>query len=316
MLPSNFLVHEKFRAHEQTISKYIRKWLGLHHSTSSLSFHLNSSPCRLPGKSFVEVYMSAKVSQYLLLRDSKDPVIQAHTPSIPTGHSWDVSTAVSQAETELDFRCRFGTSNLSRAGLGLQKRAPVIPPKGTQEYRQTISQIVCEFEQERRYASAVQLEVQGSWTQWLDYVQTNLSWASARSIPPRLLTFHLASSFQSLPSPSNLSICGLGESSQCGLCNQRGTVRHVLSACPAALNGGRFTMRHDKVLLALYEFLVNETKKLKFSPSPAPSQSRVCHDGGGAWGGAPPHRADFRVFPLIREAKNSHFWHFLEGKFL
>ena len=114
-------------------------------------------------------------SAYLLLRDSKDPLVSSSVPRILTGQTWHVEEAVKFAESDLSFREKFGQTNLTGAGLGLKPRKPT-PQIGTHDYRKLISDIVCEEDDKTRFAKAVQQSVQGQWTAWERYVQTNLSW--------------------------------------------------------------------------------------------------------------------------------------------
>ena len=105
---------------EQKISSYIRKWLRLHHTISSLALYSSISPCPLHLKSFTSVMNAAKISGDLLLRDSSDPVVAGNCPTLKTG-KWSVEDAVKvhgNAPTR-SFR--------TRALLKL----PILPPKGT-----------------------------------------------------------------------------------------------------------------------------------------------------------------------------------------
>ena len=55
-----------------------------------------------------------------------------------------------------------------------------------------------------------------------------------------------------LPTPANKNKW-YGEDERCNLCNERGTLNHILSGCRTALSQGRYTWRHNKVLQELYE---------------------------------------------------------------
>ena len=46
---------------------------------------------------------------------------------------------------------------------------------------------------------AVQRQVQGQWTRWLQYVQQYFSWASLMTMPANLIPFCLAFTFDALP---------------------------------------------------------------------------------------------------------------------
>ena len=78
---------------EQKVSVFIRKWLHLHHSTSSLCFYSSASPCPLPIKSLSSALKASKISGHLLLRNSQDPLISSCVPKLQTG-AWKVEDTV------------------------------------------------------------------------------------------------------------------------------------------------------------------------------------------------------------------------------
>ena len=66
------------------------------------------------------------------------------------------------------------------------------------------------------------------------------------------LSFILRASSDTLPTPMNLRRWKIQTSSSCRLCGcQRPTSAHILNGCPIALQQGRYTYRHDQVLLSL-----------------------------------------------------------------
>ena len=107
------------------------------------------------------------------------------------------------------------------------------------------------------------LQVQGSWISWVNYVKNDLTWKNALAMPPKLLSFCLAATFDVLPSPSNLRRWHISTESSCTLCQKPiCTTAHVLSACKVALTQGRFTFRHDKVLASIVEVIGSFISKL------------------------------------------------------
>ena len=87
---------------------------------------------------------------------------------------------------------------------------------------------------------------------------------------PNLLLFCLGSTYNVLPSPSNLKRWHLAPESRSFLCHKDvSTIPHILGTCKISLQQGRFTCRHDSVLqhlvLVLKSFLKdlpnNTTKK-------------------------------------------------------
>ena len=51
-------------------------------------------------------------------------------------------------------------------------------------------------------SKAVQLQVQGFWTRWLNYIQQDFSWVTLMAMPGNITLFCLASIFDALPTPT------------------------------------------------------------------------------------------------------------------
>ena len=113
----------------------------------------------------------------------------------------------------------------------------------------------------------------------------DLSWKSLLAMPPNLLSFCLNSTYDVLPSSSNLKRWHISSEACCNLCGKQiCTTAHVLSACKTALTKGRYTFRHDSVLrelLAAIKKFSNEiasppqaVHKIKFVKADMPTSSR------------------------------------------
>ena len=75
-------------------------------------------------------------------------------------------------------------------------------------------------------------------------------------LPSGHLSFMLRAGSDTLPTPMNLQRYKIQVSSHCKLCQgPQATTGHILSACPEALEQGRYTWRHDFVLLSLVKSL-------------------------------------------------------------
>ena len=102
---------------------------------------------------------------------------------------------------------------------------------------------------------------------WLkiNYIQNELSWKHLLVTSPRLTSFVLGATFDTLPSPTNLKRWHITAEADCSLCSVKVcTTAHVLSGCKVALSQGRYTFRHDSILRALH----NSLSKFLFSMSP------------------------------------------------
>ena len=251
---------------EQKTSSFIRKWLNLHHSTTNICFYSSSSPCPLPIKSLTSIFKSCKISGLLLLRDSRDPLVSGNKPNLKSG-SWNANGAVRSAESEINFRKLRGPTQFGRAGIGTTPRKSIPNDKHSHEYRKLISETSKEIDEESQLARALQLQVQCQWTRWDNYVKNDLSWTFVLDTPPNLLSFCLASTYDVLPSPSNLKRWRICAEASCFLCGKEVcTTSHVLGACQISLSQGRFTFRHDSVLKCLVDALNTFIKELPKLP--------------------------------------------------
>ena len=71
-------------------------------------------------------------------------------------------------------------------------------------------------------------------------------------MPSGQLSFMVKAGSDTLPTPMNLQRYKIQVSSHCKLCQRpQATTGHILSACPEALEQGRYTWRHDYVLQSL-----------------------------------------------------------------
>ena len=204
---------------ERKISTHIRRWPRLHNSISNICLYSSLSPCPLPLKSLSSVLKSAKVSCHLLLRESKDPYVAEANVKLKTGN-WDVSNAVSEAESHIDFKKILGYHQHHRAGFG-SIETPDLPPKSSYDYRKHLATIVEELESEKDHAKAVQLSVQGQWTKWCDYVKFDLSWKTLLAMPQSLISFCLGATYDTLPSPANLQRWNIPSEVSCTLCDKQ-----------------------------------------------------------------------------------------------
>ena len=90
-----------------------------------------------------------------------------------------------------------------KSGLG-NTSSKKIPIKRSHQYRNLISTVVNKLDQDKDPARAVQLDLQGYWTNWCAYVKNNLSWKSLLALSPSLVQFCIAATYNTLSFPSNL----------------------------------------------------------------------------------------------------------------
>ena len=77
-------------------------------------------------------------------------------------------------------------------------------------------------------------------------------------LPKGVLKFALNAGINTLPTCDNLKRWGKRVNDRCPLCGNTQTLLHVLSNCGTALDQGRYTWRHDSVLLSIIESIRND----------------------------------------------------------
>lgn len=144
----------------------------------------------LPLTSFTSLVYSAKNSAYLQLRDSSDPLVSNHwnKPEDLLDFATDLSKAnveVQSAENFLYWRKLAGCGQIACHGLGFDRN--YLPSKGSNTYRKTVNQVASDQSTADEYARAVQLDVQGQWTAWVEFVKNDFSWKTLLALQPFLV---------------------------------------------------------------------------------------------------------------------------------
>ena len=234
----------------------------------------------------------------MLLKYSKDPVVSTCKPKLQSG-KLQVDKEVLTAEEEIHLKNVIGTPCLDRSGLGSQKTMRN-PDKHSHAYRKLVSSTSRAIQEESNIAKAAQLQVQGQWLRWESYVKNDFTWKTLLATPPNLLSFCIQSTFDTLPSPSNLRRWRITTEASCTLCKKEVCpTTHILGGCQIALSQGRFTFRHDTVLKELFLLL---SEFLKNIPS---SSSNSHHPIKFVKAGVSPPKTKRKVWGILHQANKS-----------
>ena len=99
--------------------------------------------------------------------------------------------------------------------------------------------------------------MQGDFANLLIAENENVTWQSViKNVPRGIMSFALNSVTNTLPSPDNLKRWGKRVVSKCPLCQNTGTLEHILNFCPVALTQKRYNYRHDSVLNHLTSVII------------------------------------------------------------
>ena len=123
---------------EQKVSVFIRKWLHLHHLTSSLCFYSSVSLCPSPIKSLSSALKASKISGHSPLRSSQNPLASGCVAKLQTG-TWNVEDAVLSCKNDIKFNQVCGNSHHNRHGIGYSTTQKVPRNKSSKRYWRYIS---------------------------------------------------------------------------------------------------------------------------------------------------------------------------------
>ena len=118
---------------EQKASVYIRKWLKLHKSITSLSFHSSASPCLLPIRSLTSVLKFLKISGHLLLKHLPGPPVSSCVPKLQAGN-WEVEQVVQTCKADLKHNSIIGNHQHTHQGMRYIKSSKVPSDKSSKGY--------------------------------------------------------------------------------------------------------------------------------------------------------------------------------------
>ena len=140
----------------------------------SLFLFFSISPCPLPLKSLSLALKASKISGHLLLRNSKDSLVSRCVAKLQTG-AWKVEHTVLSCENDIKISQVSGNGHHNRHGLGYSTTPKVPKNKSSKHYQRYISAHHETMDDTYGLSKAVQLQVQGQWTRWMNYVQQDFS---------------------------------------------------------------------------------------------------------------------------------------------
>ncbi|XP_061896833.1 uncharacterized protein LOC133645919 [Entelurus aequoreus] len=255
---------------EKTISQFLRRWLGLPRSLSSIALYGHSTKLQLPLRGLLEEFKVTRSREVMMYRDSADVKVASAGIVVKTGRKWQAQEAVSRAEARLRHKTLLGTVARGRAGLGSFPKPRWDRARG-KEKRQLVQEEIRAEVEEERCCRMVSMSKQGAWTRWEHAEPRKLTWAELWRAEPLRTKFLIQSVYDVLPCPANLHIWGLADTPECKLCQRRGTLEHILSCCPKALGEGRYRWRHDQVLKALADSICAAIQNSKSQAAPKQS---------------------------------------------
>ena len=182
---------------ERKVGGYLRRWLGVPPSFTSIGLDSNSIQQSLPVTSVVEDFKVAKCRLVMTLRNSADNRMAGAGIQTRTGRRWSAKTSVGQAQSMLQLRDIIGNTNTGRQGKGISHFQQWSKASAA-ERRTMVLAKMRRTEEDQRKAKSTELEKQGAWTKW-DLPERDLH--GQRKKDQFRISFLLRSVYDTLPSP-------------------------------------------------------------------------------------------------------------------
>ena len=256
---------------EGLLTASLKKWLGLPRSMSKDIMYSTSVKLQLPYKSLSEEVKAAKARSVVTFQTSKDPCIRNSAISIEAGKKWNIAGEVEEAKSRLRLQEIAGIANIGREGIGVNHRQ-YYSSSNEREKRALIVTTVRQKEEETRRFRIAGLRKQGASTKW-EVPDRKMSHKDIITSSETSLKFLVKSVYDLLPTPANKNVWFNTDENRCALCDQPGTLNHILSGCKVALQQGRYKWRHDKVLRELAIWV--EEKRRSNNEKPAAKRQKI-----------------------------------------
>ena len=230
---------------ENITTRYVKKWLGLPRNASRVIFNhpavINLPPFRV-------THTIAKISLLINLSHSTDPSV------------------LQLCENLLLSQSTLGNVGVCEKAKSIHRK--LTPSLSKKNQKKQAKFLLLQEEKERCEGALSNLQVQGKFTAITHLEEEASLWRRIMDgLPKGQLSFLLRAGSDTLPSPMNLHRWRLRVSPACPLCHQSPcTTAHILVGCPHALEDGRYTWRHDSVLMNLFKSILHHLNPLT-SPS-------------------------------------------------
>ena len=160
---------------ETKTNTYLKKWLGIPRSFSSVGLFSQNSKLQLPLKSVLDQYQMTKARQVIILEDSQDKCVSKAGIQVEAGRKWNADQAVTEAKQRLRHKDIIGTISHGRQGLGCTSRQSwQSADKATR--CQLVQTEIFQQREEQRTARAAAMSSQGRWLNWQSVPSKKISW--------------------------------------------------------------------------------------------------------------------------------------------
>ncbi len=235
-------VHDLHRSHlrqlDQLTARYLKKWAHMPRGASLAMFH---DPKLLNIKSVSHLYQETRTLAYAKQAWNPDRTVEAAIESKRAREgTWTrKSSTINEAHERLTAAIEATPAPVTEKAVVATVRRSLNEEIASQ-WRDKLEQYV----------------MQGQMPLLFHSQEADSTWLSTIFNMPRgLVQFALNASLNTLPSADNLRRWGKRISARCLACRNGETLFHVLNGCTVYLQQGRYTWRHNSVLLYIYNTL-------------------------------------------------------------
>lgn len=238
---------------ELTATRYLKRWAGIYRQAITSILYRTREQFGLQLTSLVKFYKRLQVGQAYLLKHSADAKLSQIYATLLVQHNalqrvWRPTPVLEQLESQVDHKLQFN-GQTDRAGLGAvpgrYKRK--LSPK---ERKERILETLLTSLVDTLNLMDIDKALQGCYLRFEDTEPFDLSWRHLLGTRnPRLISWVLNASINSVITPDLRKLWGLTPSASCALCgHDQASLFHILVGCRVALQQRRYSWRHDSVL--------------------------------------------------------------------
>ena len=261
---------------EAKCTKMLKRWLQLNKSLTTTALYRSKTNAGLQLTRLTTYAKCSQVIKYHLNKYAKDEkcrdLYKHNAERKKELNNWNGIKELEQRERHLVLNeiSNVGRGQTNRAGLGLHPKMKRIAKMNPKEHRQALTSLTKEVDEEQALLYLYNCAKQGQWLKW-DYIMSlDSTWKQKLyAWNPNLLSFRINGIHDTLPTPANLHLWNKVKSPLCNIClKAKGTLHHILNNCEVALKQGRYTWRHDQVLVIFRNTILKAIKdKIPLEPS-------------------------------------------------
>ena len=248
-------------------TRCFKKWLGYTRTGNNSIFYRSREHHGLQLKEMASWHKQNRLIRRHILSSSKDPQVREIHNWVKfrqmksVSNEWNDCVELESLKHVVMHEKTRGPLMQARAGVGY-RCAVTKAQSPEQAERESVLRVYKEIlEQERLVGVLSKLTNFGEWVKWEAAMQLDMRWHSLlASESDSVLRFLMCATEDVLPTPAMLKLWGQGDGA-CpqGCVKEKGSLRHILCGCWAALNEkpqSRIKWRHDSLLLAIFKAIL------------------------------------------------------------